>query len=182
MQTLKFAEFALFAGFFLTLSEGGIASFLFILMTPPSTKSIPLPQLSEELELFLGDAVGTRAIKQFLTKITVGRRPPVHATRQDFVEAVESNKSALFPLVAYQIDMLKKIGRSDFWENKRGLGDSILNKIDEMSKDLHEIIAKEFSSNAPVETEGIDVAIDGRSLKVLTKRSSKKDGNGKSHK
>ncbi len=174
-QTLKFAEFALFAGFFLTLNESGIASFLFILMTPPNSKGVPLAKLDEEIELYLGDAVGTRSIKQFLTKITVGRKPPVQATRRDFVEAIESNKSALFPLVAYQIDMLKKIGRSDFWASKRGLGDSLLNKIDDLSKDLHSIIARECITAGPVATEGIDVVVEGRSVKVLTQSSKKED-------
>ena len=146
-QTLKFTEFVLFNAFFLTLTEQGIARYLFKLMTPPNTKGVLLRNIDEELEAFFGNSVEPRKIKQFLTKASgAGHTPKATGTivtELDFIRAVENNKNIMFPLIAYQINMKNKTYRSNTWRvSKEGFGDSILSKIDEISADLNKLIAK----------------------------------------
>lgn len=146
---LNFSEFILFTTFYLTLDEAGLAKFLYIMLTDPIFNH-RLPKyvkathghMENHILLLFGQAWGDpHHIKKVMHRMDVNKDGLIHS--DEFVKSCIHNKSLLFPIVSYQMDMRSRIISKGFWESKVGLGNGLLRTICNIRNDLHSILETE---------------------------------------
>lgn len=155
---LAFMEFAVFVCYFLTLSEEEVAEFLFLILTSDASSltpvtSVPSPVFADRMRGVLGSVDA-----HFIARISQTQNKRTFVTQDIFVDTVCSkNKSVLFPLIAYQLDMKNRIGiNKDFWAD---LPRIVHGNILIIRKDLRVLLSRE-AGHSHAATEDIDVNLE----------------------
>ena len=161
---LNFAEFTLFVTYFLTLNERGLVEFLFVLLTcgesdRTEVASIPFEQLQTTMHQMI-PSIDSRKLAAFLSGISDNKKGKLYVTQSNFTDAVMThNKSSVFPFVAYQLGMTKKVVNRGFWSQR-----FIPNKSNILSlrNELQKLLRRERSNNNEVAGEDdISLSMDG---------------------
>lgn len=160
---LNFCEYTLFVSHFLTLSERALAEFLFTLMTCTKEDRVAAASvLTESLESSMRALLSSsdsHKIATFLSKMSAKEHGKLYTNRQKFVDAVTShNKSIVFALVAYQLDMTKKVIGKDYWRRKQNVTEA---NILQLRNELQHIQSQEISRGKSDTADEGDITIGG---------------------
>ena len=159
--SLKFGEFCLFVLHFLTLGEKALVEFLFIVLTCDKEDRSPMANVPLHiLEGNIREILNTtdhHKLSVFLNKMSEKEHGKLYISRKHFVDSVIThNKSIAFPVVAYQLDMTRKVVGKKFWARKE-------------NKAHRSILTLRYQLNELIESETAgDNNIDGNDIELET--------------
>jgi Ca2+-binding EF-hand superfamily protein len=145
-RTMKFAEFVLAMCYFLIQNEMGITQLLYkILVDETRRNCVTIEELEEAMSRMFGNGgVSAHKRERFLGKL-ISKKGVVY--ENDFVGIVASNKSLTFPLIALQIDLKRKVSRSERFWSKYAVNIAIISpRIDALRHELGVILQREATS------------------------------------
>mmetsp|Transcript_30697 Transcript_30697/g.57192 ORF Transcript_30697/g.57192 Transcript_30697/m.57192 type:complete len:284 (-) Transcript_30697:171-1022(-) len=185
--TLTFAEFAFFISFFLTLDEKGMADYLYKILTdnkfhPNMSKKErrSLPVLEETILELFGHAWGSKnKLHHHLAMMDLDHSGTV--SEAEFVKNCLKNKSLMFPIVRYQLDLRAKIVSHPFWSQREGLGNTVLPNLLQIRSELHQgSVSGSESPSAPTEVGSSLSSAMAHSVKE-TEAQAQGQGHGHDH-
>jgi hypothetical protein len=152
VNSLTFNEFILFLYFFLSLNEKNMIEFLYFLIIdhysyqkkhlPPS----PFPLTIEQSihDLFGNDWGDPQHIHHILSVLDHDLHGEL--TFQQFRKGLQSNRSLLFRVVSYQMDIRSKIFSESYWEERAETTTSLnlVRKIRKIRNQLHRLEKEDF--------------------------------------
>eukprot|EP00602_Paraphysomonas_sp_CaronLab_P003703 CAMPEP_0185033308 /NCGR_PEP_ID=MMETSP1103-20130426/22110_1 /TAXON_ID=36769 /ORGANISM="Paraphysomonas bandaiensis, Strain Caron Lab Isolate" /LENGTH=276 /DNA_ID=CAMNT_0027569527 /DNA_START=49 /DNA_END=879 /DNA_ORIENTATION=- len=140
--SLNFSQFALFVCFFLTLDEPGLAQYLYKILTLSEFNAhlakkeiLSLSNMEHNIKCLFGKTWGADGnVHKKIKKMDIDKDGKL--TKEEFVRFCQTNRSLMFPVVAYQMNIREHIVSLRFWESKAGLGNRLLPSIRDVRDDL----------------------------------------------
>lgn len=163
LKKLNFPEFLLFLSFFLTLDEDGLAEFLYKVLTDDDYNSLltekekaaGVKSFAKQIKILFG-VEGGNSSWQHVEKIlkTMDTNKNGKISKSEFELACHQNKSLIFPIFSYQLDLKTKIVGKTFWKAKRGLGNRLMGRIGKTRTELHDVL---YANRSQDDVGGIDL-------------------------
>jgi len=155
MKKLNFPEFALFLCFFLTLNEAGLGQYLYKVLTDDDYNATLTAKEKEsgiyfakQIKLLFGSqgsgSSGWANAEKILKQMDSNNNGKI--SKNEFEMACHKNKSLVFPIFSYQLDLKTKIVGAAFWNSKQGLGNDMMVRIGKIRTELHEVLRNSGNS------------------------------------
>jgi hypothetical protein len=170
VNSLTFNEFILFLYFFLSLNEKNLIEFLYFfiiyhyyeqkkyLSSSPSSPSSPLTIEQSIHHLFGNDWGDPQHIHHILSILDHDLHGEL--TFQQFQKGLQSNRSLLFRIVSFQMDIRRMILSESYWEERAATMSSTLSsskmiqKIAKIRNQLHHLELEDFLHRHPPPSPG----------------------------
>lgn len=183
-SSCMFSIFSFSSDFF--TDETGLASYLYKILTASKINA----NLKEKQKL-QSTAVLEETILELFGK-TWGNKQKLHTliskmdqdhngsvSEGEFVKNCLKNKSLLFPVIRYQLDLRGRILSHPFWTKREGMSNKLLPDLVNMRNNLHQLSSSSPSSSAPTELNSSLSSAMAHSVKDT--EHNRDEGNNNAH-
>lgn len=160
-DSLTFPEFVIFVCYWASLNEHGLAKLCFYILAHDDAHAMSVKQIKYSIKHLMRRAAYNH--KKHRLRIPLRELDVDHSgvvTLPEFMYACQHNKSLLFPITAYQMDVQNKIGRSNFWEPRKDMLGNRLRDIFSIREDLGVVMSRERRGHDHHNTDEIDIDLE----------------------
>jgi hypothetical protein len=157
VNSLTFNEFILYIYFFLSLDENHLIEFVYFLILDhysdqkkhlPSSSNTPLT-IEQSLHHLFGNEWGDpQQIHHILSIFDHDLHGEL--TFEEFQKGLQTNRSLLFRIASYQMDIQKRIFSESYWKGRvNGVTSQMIRDLRKIRNELHQLEREDFLQQTP---------------------------------